>query len=475
MSPDDELRDALHRIETPTIDVDRDLARVHRRARNARFLKRGGPVAAALLIVAVSVTMIANRDGGGGRLAMVQVLSSHVGREATTPAQAANGADAVNAFSLDLFKQVASSESGNLVLSPYSVDQVLSMSLSGARGTTHDQIAKVLHAGADEDDYHQTLNALDRQLTAPRQGQEGGGDIDHPGKTLPEIPPVALHVADSVWMQRGFAVEQAFLDRLARSYGAGVHTVDFGEQTEASRRAVNAWVSDHTKGRIPDLLAKDDVNTMTRLVLVNAVTFSGRWVTPFDDPKPGTFTTGSGAKVSASMMSGTETVDGATGPGWRSASIPYVGGAHMLVIMPDDLNAYVASLTPEKFQAAATTTENAWLSLTMPTFETTTRVGLNDPLRALGMPDAFEPERADFSGIAKEPLSVGTVAQQAHIKVDKNGTEAEAATAMTFQAVGAMLGPVPLVLDQPFLYAIVDDATGAILFMGRVDDPTATS
>jgi serpin B len=476
MKSDDDLHDALRAVRAPNVDVEDALGHVHRRARRTRAARLGGPIVAVLLIAAASVTLVAQNNGGDGRLAMVRVVRSPNSRGSTTPAQAASGAAAVNAFSLDLFKQVAGDKPGNLVLSPYSVDQVLTMSLPGAQGTTHDQIAKVLHVGADEGDYHQALNALDSQLAKPREGQDAGSDPDHPGKTLPKVPPVALHVADSVWVQRGFAVEQAFLERLARSYGAGVHTVDFAKEAEASRRAVNAWVSDHTDGRITDLLAKGDVDTMTRLVLVNAVTFTGKWTTPFDDPKPGSFTTGSGAKVRASMMGGTEMVDGASGPGWRSASVPYVGGAHMLVILPDDLDAYVASLTAETFQAAAATKEsNAWMSLTIPTFDTTSRTQLDEPLKALGMPDAFDRGRADFSGIAPEPLYVGTVVQQAHIKVDRYGTEAEAATAMTFQAVGAAIGPVPLVLDHPFLYAIVDDASGAILFMGRVDDPTATS
>ncbi len=250
MSPDDALHEALANLETPEIDVDRALGQVHRKARRARVLRFGGPVAAVLLVVTVSVAVVANRSGGGG-LAAVHVVSAAVPRDPSTPAQSDAGAAAVNAFSIDLFKQVAGHQQGNLVLSPYSVDEVLSMALAGARGSTYDQIVKVLHAGANEADYHQALNALDRQLAAPRTGEPGSSDPEHPGTTLPATPPVALHVADSVWVQRGFAVERAFLDRLARSYGAGVHTVDFARQAEASRRAINAWVKDHTDGPHP--------------------------------------------------------------------------------------------------------------------------------------------------------------------------------------------------------------------------------
>jgi serpin B len=473
MSGDDELHDSLERLDTPALDVDGALRDVRRRAQRARAVRLTGPVAAVVLVGAVTVALAAGRTTSDAK---VQVLSAHVAREGSTPTQAKAGAARANAFSIDLFKKVASERPGNLVLSPYSADEALSMALAGARGTTHDQIAKVLHAGADEADYHQALNALDRQLTAPRKPQQQGSDPEHPNSTLPPLPPVSIHVADSVWVQRGFAVERAFLDRLARSYGAGVHTVDFESQTEASRKAINAWVSKHTDGRIPDLLAKGDVDDMTRLVLVNAVTFSGIWVTPFDEPEAAVFTKGAGAKVTTPMMSSPDVVDGASGPGWRSASIPYVGGAHMLVIAPDDLNAYVASLTLDRFQdAASTSRESAWASLTMPTFDTTSRVDLSTPLAALGMPAAFDSDGADFSGISKTDLFVGGVVQQAHIKVDRKGSEAEAATAAYFQAIGAMIGPVPLVLDHPFLYAIVDDASGAILLMGRVDDPTAAS
>ena len=192
----------------------------------------------------------------------------------------------------------------------------------------------------------------------------------------------------------------------------------------------------------------------------------------------GSFTTGSGKHVTTPMMeSQTETADGASGPGWRSASIPYVGGAHLLVILPDHLDAYLESLTPQKFDAAAATSQStAVAAVTMPTFETTSRFELNGDLQSLGMPDAFDPRRADFSGIdGKRDLHVSHVAHQAHIKVDQYGTEAEAATAAVFMLTSASVGPTPLVLDRPFLYAIVDDASGAILFLGRVDDPTATS
>lgn len=475
MTTDDELHDALERLEPPEIDLDRDLGRVHRRVNRARMLRIGGPVAAVVLILAVSLAVISAR---GEQHFDVEVISAHVARATTTPAQAKAGATAVNAFSLDLFKKVAGDTPGNLVLSPYSVDEVLSMAFAGAGGTTHDQIANVLHAGADEGDYHQALNALDRQLTAPREGRAKGPDPKNPGKKVAEAPPVELQVADSVWVQRGFAVEHAFLDRLARSYGAGVHTVDFATQADTSRKAINAWVSEHTGGRIKDLLAKGDIDEMTRLVLVNAVTFEGRWSTPFDDPTPGTFTTGSGTTVTTPMMDSPDHLtDGASGPGWRSASIPYVGGAHMLVILPNDIDSYVKSLTPQLFDSAAKTDgAHAWLSVKMPTFELTSHVELGDSLEALGMPDAFEPGRADFSGIdGRRDLSVGAVVHQAHIKVDPQGTKAEAATAMGFLSVGAAIGPGPLVLDHPFLYAVVDDASGAILFIGRVDNPTTKS
>jgi serpin B len=477
MSGDDDLRDALGRLETPALDVDGALGDVRRRARRTRAVRLAGPVAAAVLVGAVTVALVAGRTTPGAKVHR-QVLSAHVAREATTPSQAKAGVTRANAFSIDLFKQVASEQPGNLVLSPYSVDEALSMALAGARGATHDQIAKVLHAGADEADYHQALNALDRQLTAPRRSHRQGPAPEGPNSTLPPLPPVSIHVADSVWMQRGFAVEQAFLDRLARSYGAGVHTVDFEHQTEASRKAINAWVSEHTNGRIKDLLAKHDIDKLTRFVLVNAVTFSGLWVMPLEGPHPMKFTTDSGNEVTAQMLRYGGYTDGASGPGWRSAVLGYVGGAHLLVVLPDDLDAYVASLTPERFRSADATSEgHLWDSLSLPSFETTSRVTLDDSLKALGMPDAFDTTgRSDFSGIdGSRDLALKTVVQQAHIKVDRHGTEAEAATGVVGFAISGRQNFGPLVLDHPFLYAIVDDATGAILFMGRVDDPTAIS
>ena len=184
---------------------------------------------------AVTVALVVGRTTPGA--GVDQVLSRARRPAATTPTQSKSGVDSANAFSIDLFKQVTSERPGNLVLSPYSADEALSMAMAGAGAPGQDGFAKVLHAGADEANYHQALDAFDTANSSRRRKpQQQGPDPEHPNSTLPSLPPVSIHVADSVWMQRGFAVEHAFLDRLARSYGAGVHTVDFQRQTEASRR-----------------------------------------------------------------------------------------------------------------------------------------------------------------------------------------------------------------------------------------------
>lgn len=339
------------------------------------------------------------------------------------------------------------------------------MARAGAGGATAAQMDAVLHAvGADA----AGLNALDQALAA-----RSGTFTDTTGLALP----VTLRIANAPFTQRGLALLPAYLDALAAHFGAGVRLVDYRSDPEAARQVINAWVKAQTDGRIPELLKISDVTTSTLLTLVNAIYLKAPWATPFlaEATKPSPFIRPDGSIVEVPMMSQSSSLSYAEGPGWRAVELPYVGGSLALtLIVPDDLHAFEAGLTPQMLTQLTTALQRRAVQLTLPKFTVETSTRLAAALKALGMPLAFT-DQADFSGITTEArLYISDVIHQANIGVDEKGTEASAATALVMGDMGAPGGErVTLRVDRPFLFALRDLATGAILFLGRVTDPSA--
>jgi serpin B len=214
---------------------------------------------------------------------------------------------------------------------------------------------------------------------------------------------------------------------------------------------------------------------MTRLVLTNAIYFKAPWAKKFGPLDGLPFTGVDGAVSSVPAMSVSKVGAYRQGAGWRSGEMPYLGNElSMVVIVPDDLAAFESSLDAERLDVVLNGPSTGMASLQMPKFEFRTEAQLAQPLSVLGMPLAFDEGRADFSGITgDERLFIDDVFHQGFIAVDEEGTEAAAATAVVFEAVSGAIGG-DLTVDRPFLFAIRDIPTGAILFFGRVTDPTAS-
>lgn len=244
---------------------------------------------------------------------------------------------------------------------------------------------------------------------------------------------------------------------------------------------MNTWLratippaSDRTKGKIVDLLPAGSLDEWTRLVLSNAVYFKAPWVERFM-PSPGlAFTKADGSVVSIDGMATSKVGTFGQGPGWRAAEIPYLGGdLSMVMIVPDDLASFETSLDGKRLGSIVGGLHEPLASLQMPKFSFRTTVSLQEQLSSLGMPSAFA-DKADFQGITtQEHLQISDVYHQAFTAVDEEGTEAAAATAVVFTAESGPIGET-LTVDHPFVFAIRDVKTGAILFLGRVVDPAAT-
>jgi serpin B len=384
-------------------------------------------------------------------------------RRAVPPADTSLAVRSIDALGTELYRRMLpTAAGGNLLLSPLSIGMALAMVRTGAAGATREQIDTVLRAGPG-DALDQSLNALDRAL-ADRSGPKG---------SEVRAATVELAVASSLWCQRDLALEPAFLAALATDYGAGAFVVDFGADAEGARTTINRWVSDRTADRIPDLLPPGAVTAMTRLVLTDALYLKAPWATPFTAAGDAPFTRLDGTVREVATMSGSQLGRYGTGTGWQAASVAYLGHElSMLVIVPDDLAEFEERLDGPALAAVARATTGPLGSLRLPRFSFRSRTRLGDQLAEAGMPLAFDPTAADFSGItADEQLCIDDVHHQTFVAVDEQGTEAAAATAVVMRRMAAV--DTTLVVDRPFLFAIRDDATGATLFLGRVTDPAA--
>jgi serine protease inhibitor len=397
----------------------------------------------------------------------VGLAASDVRREAGNARAMPGVAAAVRSFTADLYRAAASGTRENLVLSPYSVAIALAMVRNGAVGPTATEIDDVLHA-PELDPLNGGMNALARHVESRAREHE-----------LPdgETAEVALSVASSLWGQRDLTWEQPFLDVLAQEYGAGVRLVDYRADAEGARDLINEWTEENTAGKIEELVPEGVLDELTRLVLVNAIHFKAPWKEPFEgeeDDVP--FTLASGERVEVDMVSqSVAAASYAEGDGWVAAGLPYVGGElAMALVVPDDLEAFEAGLDGETLtDLLEGLGQQGPVRVVMPRWDFRSRVALNDVLAGLGMPTAFDPERADFTAMtAEERLYLTHVLHEATVTVDEKGTEAAAATAAVMGVTSAPVGPpVQVVADRPFLFVIHDVATATPLFVGRVVDP----
>lgn len=370
------------------------------------------------------------------------------------------------AFALELLRK--NPDSGNLFYSPHSISIALAMAYAGAAGETKAQMKEVLHFEQPDDVLNSAFNTLDQALESRGKGAKG---VDG--------APFRLRMANAFWTQRGETFLSSYLDILAEDYGSGINLVDFIEHAEKARETINSWVSERTEERIPELLEEGVIGQDTRFVLTNAVYFNAAWAKPFSASatEDGPFTRDDGAEVSVPLMY--ESVKGryAEGSDYQAAEIAYDGNeVRLLAILPktQPLEAFVNELDIEKMNEIVDSLSTARIRLTLPRFELRTKLMLADQLKAMGMRDAFS-DAADFSAMnGRRDLYLRHVIHEAFVKVNEEGTEAAAATAVVGERMSADLEEklAEFKADRPFLFVIRDVETGAALFIGRVTDPS---
>jgi serine protease inhibitor len=367
-------------------------------------------------------------------------------------------AEGNNKFTLDLYHQLKTNE-GNLFLSPFSIRTALAMTYAGARGRTATQMADVLYFPENQKKLHPDMGRYIQNLNE-----------DGSGRTF------KLSVANALWGQKGYPFLSEFLDLIKENYGGRLTRVDFVNDTEGARLRINAWVERKTKEKIKNLIEKGIIKVSTRLVLTNAIYFKGTWEIQFDP---------SVTAEEAFFISATETVQAPTmhledkfrymeNNLLKVIELPYHGDRLVMdILLPKDVDGLPdleAALTAENLEAwLGALAEQDEIVVALPRFKTDSAFRLDEVLKALGMVDAFG-MLADFTGMTAKPeLFISAVVHKAFVDVNEAGTEAAAATGVVVDLKSA---GTTFYANHPFIFLIRDLKSGAVLFLGRLTDPT---
>jgi len=366
-----------------------------------------------------------------------------------------------NAFAFDLYAKLKTSQ-GNIFFSPYSISTALAMTYAGAKGNTEKQMAGVMHFRKDQKGFHDAFGQMQNRINEVRK--KGN---------------VKLSVANSLWMQKDYAFLPAFLDLTKRNYDAAFNYVDYVNAAENARVSINTWVEEKTSDKIKDLIGPGVLDAATKMVLANAIYFKGSWAKKFDTSMTTDMwywiTPKDSVKTRMMTMNGRETGyldDGKV----QCIELPYVGkDLSMIMILPkkrDGLHDVENGLTKGYVDDLVVNLSERDVNVRIPKFKTTKEFLLNSQLSSLGMTDAFTGE-ADFSGMTgKKDLLISDVIHKAFVEVNEEGTEAAAATAVVMMTKSMPSMPPTFCADHPFIFLIRDTATGSILFMGRMVNPT---
>ncbi|XP_005398986.1 PREDICTED: leukocyte elastase inhibitor [Chinchilla lanigera] len=368
------------------------------------------------------------------------------------------------AFALDIFVLLCKgNRAGNIFISPYSISSAMGMIFLGSRGDTAAQISKGLHFDKVKD-VHSSFQSLNAKLN------KCGASY-------------TLKLANRLYGEKTYDILPEFLGSTKKMYGAEMVSVDFQNDTENTRKTINKWVKEQTGGKIPELLAPGVLDDTSKLVLVNAIYFKGKWQEKFlkNDTTDVPFRLNKKDTKTVKMM-------------FQKAKFPYGyiedlkcqvlelpyqdAEVSMIILLPDDiedettgLEEIEKQLTLEKLREWTENLETMEVNVHLPRFKVEESYNLNNNLTNLGVQDLFNSSKADLSGISgARDLSVSKIIHKAFIDVNEEGTEAAAATAGV--AVFAMLvQEVNFLADHPFLFIIKEKSANTPLFIGRLSSP----
>ena len=362
-------------------------------------------------------------------------------------------------FGLKLFKQVNQSAGDtNIFISPISISTALGMVLNGANGKTYDEIKSTLELpGNTQEEINKSYKNLNNLLT----------QID---------PKVIFESANSIWYRQDVSFEQSFLNINKTYFDAEVQALNFADPSAVN--TINNWVSEKTKQKITGII--DRIPQDAVMYLINAIYFKGTWLYKFDSTatKDDNFYVTPGNPVICKMMDQKNKFDYYQSDNYQAIKLPYGNGDfEMLVILPSsgtDINSLINQMDDSYWNNLLAKMDSAEVNLWLPKFKIEYSITLNDALKALGMTSAFDSTTADFSNIRKgKDLFISRVLHKTYVKVDEEGTEAAGVTAVEFTRSSVSPGnnEVYMKINRPFIFAIRENSSGAILFVGKVVNP----
>ncbi|MBN1390751.1 MAG: serpin family protein [Candidatus Thermoplasmatota archaeon] len=372
-----------------------------------------------------------------------------------------------NEFSFDMYRGLVNGDD-NVFFSPYSIVIALGMAYEGARGETAIEIQSVIDLPGDNEARREMVRSLQSQLN-------------------PEGMNYELSTANAYWLRVGEDLNDEYQDTIENDYLAGGQDLDFVNDASGSADTINQWVEGETNGRIKDLISPSMISADTYLILTNAIYFKANWRWQFDEDatleRKFYFTDGSSEMVDTMNMCDEDIdLNYAENDDVQLLQLPYKDEElSMYILLPkeNDISFLESELTSDYLNDLKSDMYGEWVDVYLPKFKFEQKYTLNDPLIALGMEKAFDPNEADFSGIKEsgDPLFISRVIHQSFVEVNEEGTEAAAATAVIMENSASPIGgseprPVEFRADHPFIFFIEHKETGQILFMGKVEDPT---
>jgi len=365
--------------------------------------------------------------------------------------------DSSNFLAIDLYK-VLSNKSGNIFFSPFSISSALAMTYMGADGNTAAQMRKVLYFDLEEEALHDGFSKLMDSLNQPNENYQ-------------------LSIANSIWAQFDYPFFKEFIERLQSYYQAGLNYVDFVNRRDEAREKINKWVEEKTNQKIKDIIKPDDIDGLTRLVLVNAIYYKGVWLEPFDPSLTSKeeFYINQNESKEVDMMFRNLLANYAENSSVQVLELPYAGNQiSMIVVLPKkgkDLKEIEKDISLELLKKWKSEMRKTSVDVYLPKFKTECRFNLKGTLMGMGMVDAFT-DAADFSRMdGTRLLKIKDVIHQSFVEVNEQGTEAAAATAVIIGIKMAPTMPVVFKADRPFIFFIYDNLHDLILFMGRLSNP----
>ncbi|MEA2015673.1 MAG: serpin family protein [Actinomycetota bacterium] len=372
-----------------------------------------------------------------------------------------NLVDANTNFGFNIFKKLINEDSEkNVFISPLSVLLALAMTYNGALGDTSLEMADALEfEGFDLEE----LNSGFSDLMAAVKNADS--EIDRA-------------IANSIWYGMGYDIKKDFIERNEKYYDSEINEIDFSGARAVD--TINGWIEEETRGKIDRMISAIPEGAV--MYLINAIYFKGRWTYPFDEEQTvdDDFYLDGGTAKKVPMMSLKEKFDYYKGDNFSALRLPYgEEKMSMYTILPDkgvDVDGVVESMDEEKWNSLKSSLRSSEVSLKMPRYKIEYGIKLlNDTLTELGMGIAFDPDRADFSGIISNESAhiwISRVLHKAFIEVNEKGSEAAAATVVEMvESAVPDGGIIEFTVDRPFFFIIADDRSGSILFMGRVIEP----